>query len=390
MILRRALASAAVLAALVGTGLGTAVAANASVVNGPTSNGIYAAGFQVSGTTSINEVRSNVTVASNATSDAYLFLESNVNGGDEYVVSLRNEGGEYFLAAADAHGVTNPVTGAPAISGLTFHNIPTVHSADGSLFSAADGGAFTIELHYSTSKHTVVVVAGQSENNVASLDTFTGVHGTFTAPAIEGVSTHPFAHNTDLFFNRNGLTEPAGSNVGGVAGTRVTLDFFNLDQTQGVNGPAINLAASALPTTSSDFTVTNNANLTVTAPFIINDSITNTVSPDTYSTVGQPLNYKFTVKNTGNERLTNVSVTDEYTGTTSAPGAPVVTNTPASLSVSCPHTALNAGQSEVCTAQLGAVSGDFSISNTATVHAKYINYTLPVKSATSVANYVAV
>jgi hypothetical protein len=266
MIIRRVLAGAAAVVTLAGIGLGTAASANASVVNGPTSNIIAEAGFQVSGTVPVNEVRTNVTVAPGSTSDAAVVLETNTNGGNEYVTGLRNESGEYFLAAAVAHGVTNPVTGAPAMSGLTWHNVPTINSPTGALFPSATGGTFTIELHYSTHLHTVVVVAGQTENNVASLDTFTGVHATFTAPAVEGVNTAPAGARTDLFFNRNGLTEPAGSNVGGIAGTRVTLDFFNLDQTQGVAGSHVNLGASALPATSSDFNVTRSGALTIIAP----------------------------------------------------------------------------------------------------------------------------
>lgn len=258
-------AKAAVVAASAVTVIGFGAAtANAAVVNGPSNNVIAEAGFQVSGNTPVNEVRTNVTVAPNSDSDGAVFLESNVNGGREFALAVRNEGGEYFLADASA-SVANPATGAPAVSGLTWHNVSTINSSTGALFPASTGGAYTIELHYSTSRHTVVAVAGPTETNTASLDTFSNVHGNFFAPAVEGLNGSPSGGRTDLFFNRNGLTEPAGSNKGGIAGTRITLDFFNLDQTQGVNAVArANYVASSLPATSSAFNVRNALSLTGT------------------------------------------------------------------------------------------------------------------------------
>jgi len=54
-------------------------------------------------------------------------------------------------------------------------------------------------------------------------------NGTFNAPAIEtlnfGGKFLPIS-TPQASFTRSGITEPAGHNVGGVAGTRVTFDFF--------------------------------------------------------------------------------------------------------------------------------------------------------------------
>jgi hypothetical protein len=81
--------------------------------------------------------------------------------------------------------------------------------------------------------------------------------------ASNGTDAGNLPSGTVFGYNRNGLTEPAGFNHGGIAGSRITFDLFPtvdfLATTDGgapsVTNPAT-LTPSALPAVSSDFTVT--------------------------------------------------------------------------------------------------------------------------------------
>ena len=137
-----------------------------------------------------------------------------------------------------------------------------------SAICVSPGGSFYLELHYSTSTHKLAFVAGPSETNNATLQLL-GVSGSpkwFTAGA--GVDTTngniaaalPEIQLADFF--RVGVTEAAGFNKGGIAGQRVTFDFFpstswtgTVSGLQNTVGNPITLTPSLLPATSSDFTV---------------------------------------------------------------------------------------------------------------------------------------
>jgi hypothetical protein len=248
MNIRRALATVAAAAIFVGIG-GTAFAAT----NGPSLNLSNEAGYQISSQVNFNEVRTIASIAPGSTSTVELGLESSVDGGSQYDIGLVYSAGNYFLEDAVAHGVSQQA-GIPSTA-LTWTPIATDGIPAGApLFSAANGGTYYLEVHNSTRSHDVAFVAGPSETDVATLDNATGAPMVFNAPNIEVVNTHAGPAALQASFFRSGVTEPAGSNAGGIAGTRVTFDFFNVDLTQDTATQDVSLA---LPQTSSAFAVSS-------------------------------------------------------------------------------------------------------------------------------------
>ena len=81
-------------------------------------------------------------------------------------------------------------------------------------------------------------------------------------------------------------------------------------------------------------------------------TIVNTANPDTYSEVGDVINYSFLVTNTGDVNIDSLSVADDH-----------------ATDESCPLTALEPTQSTTCTASYTIIQADLdagSVSNTAT------------------------
>ena len=259
--------------------LGSSAAANAATaagtVNGPFFN-IGEAGYQIQSAVPFNEVRTTIHIPAGSTTSSFIALQQSVNGGETFAIGLVNLGGNYFLAGIKGEQL-NVATGVPlpvASFATHFVELPTLGAPAGTpLFSNQTGGSYYVELHYSTKEHLVQYVAGPTETDAATLNVSgTQFHfdGTFNAPAIEtlnfGGGTLPVS-TPQASFTRSGITEPAGHNVGGIAGTRVTFDFFATNEAEATEngGPAsignlvTLLPSPALPGVGSAFGIITGA-----------------------------------------------------------------------------------------------------------------------------------
>jgi len=257
--------------------LGSSAAANAAAtVNGPFPN-IGEAGYQLQSAVSFNEVRTTVHVPVGSSTSDFIALQQNVNGGRTFAIGLINEGGNYFLAGIEGFSF-NVATGVPLPAALVHPHIvllPTLGAPAGTpLFSNQTGGSYYLELHYSTKEHLVQWVAGPTETDAAVLNVSPDqgfvFNDAFHAPAIETINfggvNLPIS-TPQASFTRSGVTEPAGENVGGIAGTRVTFDFFALNEAEAtgnggpvtIGNPATLLPSPALPGVGSAFGVITGA-----------------------------------------------------------------------------------------------------------------------------------
>jgi len=257
--------------------LGSSAAANAAAtINGPFYN-IGEAGYQVQSAVSFNEVRTTIHIPAGSSTSSFIALQQTVNGGKTYAIGLFNDGGNYILAGIEGI-VVNTATGVPlpvAVFAPHIVPLPTLGAPAGTpLFSNQTGGSYYVELHYSTKEHLVQYVAGPTETDAAVLNVAPDLgfvfNESFHAPAVEtlnfgGVNLPVSAPQAS--FTRTGLTESAGSNVGGIAGTRVTFDFFALNEaeaTEDGGSPTIGnlvtlLPSPALPGVGSAFGVITGA-----------------------------------------------------------------------------------------------------------------------------------
>jgi hypothetical protein len=234
---------------LAGAGLATvallasSAAANAATINGPIYN-TGEAGYQIQSAVPFNEVRTTIHVPAGSESSSFIDLAESVNGGETFSIGLAYDpiNTNFYLYGLEGFNFSNLQTGVPLPATLFgSHLVPlsTLGAPAGTpLFNSESGGSYYVELHYSTRNHIVQYVAGPSETDAATLNNRFSFTGTFNAPAIEtlnlqnlfggGASLSPSTPQAS--FTRSGITEPAGHNVGGIAGTRVTFDFFALDE----------------------------------------------------------------------------------------------------------------------------------------------------------------
>ena len=257
--------------------LGSSAAANAAAtINGPFPN-IGEAGYQIQSAVSFNEVRTTVHVPVGSSTSDFIALQQTVNGGKTYAIGLFDDGGNYILAGIE--GITvNTATGVPLpVSVVAPHIVPlpTLGAPAGTpLFSNQTGGSYYIELHYSTREHLVQYIAGPTETDAAVLNVSPDLgfvfNEAFNAPAVETLNfggVNLPVSTPQASFTRTGITEPAGYNAGGIAGTRVTFDYFALDEAEAtgnggpitIGNPATLLPSPALPGVGSAFGVITGA-----------------------------------------------------------------------------------------------------------------------------------
>jgi hypothetical protein len=240
----------ATVALLASSGIANAAIVNGPNITGPGTHNASIAGYEISSTVPFNEVRATVTIPAGSKTDAELALQQDVNGGYTTAIRLHLENfgalsgwvlqvaNDPFFGANGQVGTFNPAQ----IPGGGFFGWQDVGSIGGGagdpLFFNNTGGTYFLEVHQSTRTHTIAYVAGPSETNAATLSKEFNFNGklNFSAPVAEGslsASVAPLLglNAPQVAFSRVGITEPAGSNVGGVAGTRVTFDFFNTVQT---------------------------------------------------------------------------------------------------------------------------------------------------------------
>jgi hypothetical protein len=261
------------------------IANAAGVVNGPNITGPGTvgnqsiAGYEISSTVPFNEVRAIVNIPAGSKSDVDLALQQTVNGGYTTAIRLHLENfgalsGWVLQVANDPFFGDNHEVGTfdPAqIPNFAWFDVGSIGGGAGSpLFFNNTGGTYYLEVHESTATHTIAYVAGPSETNAATLAKTFNFNGrlNFSAPAVEGSVGAATAATLGLnapqvSFSRVGVTEPAGHNVGGVAGTRITFDFFNTVQSlatlfgtaPSVANPLTLVTGPSLPGTGSAFGV---------------------------------------------------------------------------------------------------------------------------------------
>jgi hypothetical protein len=278
MFARKIRYGAAALAAAAGLALaasGPALAAPAAgVVNGPFFSQ-NESGYEIHSSVQFNQERATFCVPAGATSSVGLGLQETVNGGETVgLILFYNAPDHGYYLEYGAADVTNTVTGTPlfalSLGGGGFTEISTLGTPAGQpLFTNVTGGCAYLEVRQSTLHGLVNLVEGPSESDAATLATIVhGVHATFHAPFIgvlSGNTAGLAASKQQMSVTRNGVTEPAGHNVGGIAGTRVTFDFFATDETEAtLNGgsptinpdnPVVLENSPALPGTGSAFGV---------------------------------------------------------------------------------------------------------------------------------------
>jgi hypothetical protein len=221
---------------------------DAGVINGPFYNQ-EEAGYQLQSTVNFNEVRETIHIPAGSSSSPFIDLAQTVNGGLTYAIGLVENpfSGNYYLEGIEGFSFDGLNTGVPLPTNIAFPHLvqlPTLgHPAGSPLFNTSTGGSYYVEVHYSTKEHLVQYVAGPTEDDAAVLNVGTTgflTHVIFNAPASETLSLANLFGFGGLLpistpqasFTRIGVTEPAGSNVGGIAGTRVTFDFFALDEAE--------------------------------------------------------------------------------------------------------------------------------------------------------------
>jgi hypothetical protein len=284
---KRFSAVAVTIAAITAFAVTPAFASTASVPHAGTVNAIYSqnlAGYTVTlGSTQFNEVRATVTLP-DYTNDGVqpdsvgsgVLLASTVNGGEEAILAPVWDATGNQSAGCSANSWTLEWDAQHTSSEtnlLPVTDLTPVQSSD-SAVCLNGGSSEYLELHQSTNTGVLSVVAGPDEfdNNATLAQKFIGKFSRFYVagvgmnlgqqgePDTTGFGTLPLG--TQSMFTRVGVTEPAGFNRGGIAGTRVTFDFF--PQTKYVatsTGTApttdsVGVAApTALPATSSDFSV---------------------------------------------------------------------------------------------------------------------------------------
>jgi hypothetical protein len=260
--LHRLAAGAAGLLAAAGIALAAGAPAGAATISSHFSHNQVA--YEILSDVQFNQQRAVFTIKPGSDIAYGVGLQATVDGGDSVALAAVPEDGNYVLKAVTTlTDVTNTQPGTPFGPGVQFHTIASSDSAVGILFSQATGGTVYLEARESTAHHLVNYVEGQgpsAEVSAATLGTIvTGVHTVFHAPFLGAVALAPFTPGAaKAVISRNGVTEPAGSNVGGVAGKRITFDFFNNDLTQAtttgdMNGALILKASPALPGTGSTF-----------------------------------------------------------------------------------------------------------------------------------------
>jgi hypothetical protein len=231
--------------------LGSSAAANAAAtINGPIYNS-GEAGYQIQSSVPFNEVRTNIHIPPGGQSSAFIDLQENINGGRTFALGLAYNplNGTYSLQAIEGFAFDG-TAGVPLpehLFGAHLVPVATLGAPAGTpLFTSATGGTYYVEVHYSSLHHIVQFVAGPAENNAATLNQSFRVSKDleFNAPAIETFNLQNLigtrfgapgggalpANSPQASFTRSGITEVAGSNVGGIAGQRITFDFFPLDE----------------------------------------------------------------------------------------------------------------------------------------------------------------
>jgi hypothetical protein len=277
----------ATVALLASSGIANAAGVvNGPNITGPGTLGTSIAGYEISSTVAYNEVRAIVTIPAGSKSDVDLALQQTVNGG--YTTAIRLHLENFGALSGWVLQVANdPIFGGNAEVG-TFNpaqiplgsiihpngwfDVGSIGGGEGDpLFFNNTGGTYYLEVHESTSTHTIAYVAGPTETNAATLDktfNFNG-HLNFSAPAVEaslsaGVAPTLGLNAPQASFARVGVTEPSGENIKTIGGARVTLDAFNTVQTLaalfGPNPPSVAnpltlVTGPSLPGTGSAFGV---------------------------------------------------------------------------------------------------------------------------------------
>jgi hypothetical protein len=226
-------AVAAAMVAAAGLSLATSATAGASV-NGHVSYTTTTAGYQVNSAQDFNDVRATVTFPfiTGATSQVDLLLQHASGAGPTAQLSLTYNGGrsnEWTLKWGYSATST-----APALQTV----IPLTEVTNDPTY---------VEIYYSTSSHQIVFLTG-TEGHTVVVHRVTGVHGQFSAPAVEVASLYQSASTLPVgaqqaSFTRVGVTELLSPRNPSSPTRRLTFSAVSLD--------TIEATASGKPPTSA-------------------------------------------------------------------------------------------------------------------------------------------
>jgi gliding motility-associated-like protein/uncharacterized repeat protein (TIGR01451 family) len=231
--------------------------------------------------------------------------------GDEitYTIVVENTG-NVTLNNID---VEDPLTGlSTTIPSLApgdtqdFIEIYTIEQSDinaGSLTNiatASDGGTLTVSAE---AEVTAEVSQDLSITKTASPETYDEVGDEITYTIVVENTGNVTLNNIDVEDPLTGLSTTIPSLAPG--DTQDFIEVYTIEQSDINAGSLINTA-----TASDGGTLTVSADAEVTAEVSQDLSITKTASPNTYSSVGQEIDFTITVENSGNVTLSNITVTD--------------------------------------------------------------------------------
>ncbi|MGY6741892.1 MAG: COG1361 S-layer family protein, partial [Cecembia sp.] len=289
-----------------------------------------------------------------------------------------------FVNGNPSQGTYNHVTGIWDVGALTVNQvemleITAVVNASGDYTNTATGTSDLEDLNLGNNTSSVTVspvlvpVADLSVTKVVN-DPTPNVGGTviFTVTVANagpdpatGVLVNDLLPNGFSFVNASTSSGSYNSgtgiwNVGNIAvGGSETLEI-----TVTVNEPAAGISYTNTATIASsdqaDSDITNNEDSATVVPVVITGiSLDKTADPLSYSAVGEVITYTFTVQNTGNVTLSDVSISDPLTGLSAI--------SPVSIASLAP------GATEIFTATYTITQTDIdngSVTNTATVNAE--------------------
>lgn len=293
--------------------------------------------------------------------------------GDGIVIPTLPSGGSLTFTVTGSAGASGSITNTAVIappSGTTdptpgnntASDTNTIDPSADLLITKSDGAA-TVIPGGSISYSIVVSNAGPSSADGA----------VFTDPAVSNLTVSEVTCGNVT--NEAVCPEPENTTVALMQSTGIIIPTlpngasvtFTVSGTAGASGSIINTANIALPSGTADPTATNNTATDTNTISAVNPalSLSKTASPSTYVTVGETIEYTYTISNTGDVVLS----------------APFIVQDDKIHTVTCPATptSLAATETIICSATHSITQADLnagSLVNTATASGFYNSTTI--------------
>ena len=248
-------------------------------------------------------------------------------------------------------GSVNITPVAGAVIGCVLTNTPTpdlsISKTDGKTFvSTGDSTTYTVVVR--NGANAAAVTKAPVTDSAATGLTVTTWTCSVTTPGTGTVTTACGTASGSGNINTTVTMNP-GAVITYTVNANVTATSGDVKNTATVGPPSGTPNSGTSCTSPSTFDAATGICTSTDTDTVQTPSITIAKAADqsSVSAVGQTVNYQFTVTNTGNVTLTNVTVNDTFT----APAGPA-------LVITCPSTSLAAGQKMVCTAPYKVTQAD--------------------------------